>query len=40
MKGKILCVLLLAMLLIGCLLWPVIIGNSDLPFWLKFWLLE
>ena len=40
MKGKILCVLLLALLLIVWLLWPVIIGNSDLPPWVKFWLLS
>ena len=39
-KGKILCILLLALLLIVWVLWPVIVGNSDLPPWVKFWLLS
>ncbi len=39
MKGKILCILLLALIVIGALLWPVLVGTSDLPSWLKFWLL-
>lgn len=40
MKGKSLCILLLVLLLIVWLLLPVIIGNSDLPPWVKFWLLS
>lgn len=39
MKEKIVCILLLAAILIVALLWPVLVGTSDLPDWLKFWLL-